>query len=1602
MSMGGRCTSIFLPPFPINEMIKKKKQMIPLHTINLVDMITRINMKQSLLTLVQAVVLVGWMSSSISAQCAINGDTSTCQTGVETYSIASPAPGAIYGWMVTGGTIVGDAYGSSVDVEWGTTPGSYTVSASANTPGTAQNLAVDFDTECLDLETNGIMIRASGAVCGFGDVYFDNGVNDFIVTSPGATIAYDPTGTFDLANRCIADGLTYSSTQVMIPNVGVYYITTSDGNIFALGNIVTSATNVDFDSKQLSASCGAGESCTLNVNIEGDATLGCNGLVHISMDENCRAVISADMLLEGETLPNSSFIVNIYMPSGATIPNATLTSAHVGMTLDYRVTQECTGNTCWGQVLVEDKLIPELECRDMVIEAMCGESLDPEDVGFPLPLGVVATRVPNQNEFVVSGFDPCGDVWLSYSDDITKNGCGSTYYTEVVRSWKAEDAAGNVTTCTETIGITPGSLAGVVFPPNFDGINRFALECDFKETLMKAPLAGIGSPSVNIGWNTLDNMLPSPYPEVINSNDTLIGTGYPTGAECEHIAVSYRDRVIETCGPNTYKLFRTWKVYDWCTGEGMEHLQLIKVVDTRAPQLSCNPNNIVEVISAEPWTCKGVFQVPDPIVDSKPNNTTAVPVILRECSGWSYTVRHKVADVSGDAPGDCINIPTSGAFETGNVREVAPGKYEVFDMPYGCNWIEYIITDDCGNVSVCRFDIFVEDAENPVAVCDEHTVVSLNEQGEAQLCAPVVDNGSLDNCTAAEDLRFEIKLMSESDSRFRDCIEFDCNDVAASPIMVVFRVYDEAGNSNDCMVEVTVQDKIAPQITCAPTAELQCGDDYLDDDVTGRPTVDDQCGNTTVTSSILRESLNDCGIGFVIKRWRVEDAGGRFAICDQRINITDNDPFDGTTDIVWPKDYTLDGCTAAGAHPNNLPLGFDWPTYDNKDCAKPVAGYTDDPFKNVNGTCIVIKRTWEVIDWCQYDIINSTGPIWRHVQTIYVDDNTPPMLDNGRCENRTVCAEANCEGQVVFNMVASDNCTLNEDLEWRYEVRDGLTNAFIEAGVGNSYDKFLEVGRYQFTWTVKDACGNEDDCISIVTIEDCKEPTPYCKPGIVTTIMPSAGYVEVWATDFNDGSFDNCTDTADLRFSFSSDLSDIVRRIDCDSLANGIADTFEYQMWVTDLDNNQDYCTVTIIVQDNQNRCPNTGNLTGSVAGLITTTIDDEVEAVEVNLMHNGLNEKMMETEVDGKFTFNGLTYMDEYQVAPYKNDEPLNGVSTADLVIIQRHLLGQTEFTQAEQYIAADANNSESVSSADISEIRKLILGVNAEFKSNTSWRFIDADQVFTDQHDPWTEGLKESIDFDPLMADMMDTDFKAIKIGDLNESATPHGATSNGTRSSNELTLIVEDQVISQGEESSVKIEVSEDMDLSGLQFTLEMGEALNFVALESGVLTVNESNYHVNEQGVITFAWGNAEAQMVEAGATLFEIRVSTMDNVVLSESMELNSDITVAEAYDQTLEGYDLTLDFSSSKADAQGLALYQNIPNPFNASTIIPFELAQDAPAQITIFDVNGKTILVAHINGKKGYNEFELSASQLKQAGVLYYQLESNKEIATRRMLNLN
>jgi hypothetical protein len=65
---------------------------------------------------------------------------------------------------------------------------------------------------------------------------------------------------------------------------------------------------------------------------------------------------------------------------------------------------------------------------------------------------------------------------------------------------------------------------------------------------------------------------------------------------------------------------------------------------------------------------------------------------------------------------------------------------------------------------------------------------------------------------------------------------------------------------------------------------------------------------------------------------------------------------------------------------------------------------------------------------------------------------------------------------------------------------------------------------------------------------------------------------------------------------------------------------------------------------------------------------------------------------------------------------------------------------------IAADANNSQTITTSDIIMLRRLILSIVDDLPNNTSWRFVPASYSFPVPTNPWFEQFPEVININDL----------------------------------------------------------------------------------------------------------------------------------------------------------------------------------------------------------------------------------------------------------------
>ncbi|MDF1696633.1 MAG: T9SS type A sorting domain-containing protein [Saprospiraceae bacterium] len=1288
--------------------------------------------------------------------------------------------------------------------------------------------------------------------------------------------------------------------------------------------------------------------------------LACNNQVNISLNGNCDLDITPDMILEDMEFSNDSYDLLIKDIAADTIVTGpTLGMEYINTTLEVSVVHECSGNSCWGYILLEDKSIPPLICENDTID--CNEFMTPDITGFPVPDDVTITPL-GDDKYLLENFDKCSDAIIFYEDTpVTMNLCTSPYSSIIERNWVVEDNSGNTASCTELIYVNKATLMDITFPPSYDDV--------------------LGP---NPSLEACDN-----FPKLANGYPDPSFTGMPEGIFCLNVKVDYEDTELPKCGDESYKLRRRWVIQDLCDGTFLPpYTQNITVVDHTAPVITA-PKDFT--VGATETSCSSIIEVPQPMIS--------------DCSGTSYTISYNPVE-SGVDP--FFQPSNDGIVEHSN------GSFLITQVPEGVKeiWILYYAIDDCDNMSTDFTKVTIEDDIQPIPVCDLHTFVGLNENGIGYASIESFDDGSWDNC---EIDYMEVRRMGNfacgESVNWGEKVKFCCADVG-NVVMVQLRVVDKSGNSNFCMVEAEVQDNHDPEFTfCPADITIDCDDDTVNLDQYGTAQAIDNC-NVTVTSTSQR-NINACGVGVITRTFRAEDDQGNFVTCQQRIRVQSLDPFyinpnnpnDPTDDVIWPGNHTVqNGCAYSGVPPDDLPAGKQRPVILREACSQISFTYDDVIFQYTEEACTKILRTWKVIDDCVFVPISNAG-LWTYTQVIKVENSTEPSFIVGcQVSDYTVTQLSNCSARIEATAQAVDDCTPTDELTFSYKFDEDNNGSIDFSGNGSSISRVVEFGSHRVIWEVEDECGNIETCATVINVDDDKAPTPYCLSEIVTVVMETSGSVTIWASDFDNGSFDNCADADELIASFSPNTNNTSATFTCDDL-DGEATSFDLEIYITDPAGNQDFCTTSLIVQDNQNHCNNNvddgSNDDEERVALGGHIFNDENEnLVGVNVTLNStLPEfpKLTSTDEDGGYSFHDLLMEENYSIAPDLDASYHEGVSTLDLVLIQQHLLGLKPFDNPYKVIAADINNSESVTAADLLQLRKLILGIYSELPSNSSWRFVDAAYEFPEPNNPFP--FDEKLDMDTMMEDYMDADFVAVKVGDVNNTASTNlmGETISSARSVEMVNI--EDQYLNEGIHD-VMISLNEDAELYGMQFALNINDNLvSDVEVSSEVFNVSEGNYTRNTKLYVSVHQANS----VYADENVLTLTLTVKKAGFVSDMLGMASDDFSNEIYtasNNKIQTSTIGLDILNRTEDeVHAFELLQNVPNPFTTTTEIGFVLPSKEQVSLRVMDVTGKVLIRKTGQYQKGYNSITLDVSEINSSGILYYQLDTERNSATKKMM---
>lgn len=899
----------------------------------------------------------------------------------------------------------------------------------------------------------------------------------------------------------------------------------------------------------------------------------------------------------------------------------------------------------------------------------------------------------------------------------------------------------------------------------------------------------------------------------------------------------------------------------------------------------------------------------------------------------------------------------------------------------GCDQFEYMITrtwtatDPCGNASTCDQIITVESTTPSVITCPADVTLACDADTSPANTGTATATAS---CSAAV-----VTFADVSTQTTTGCGQY------TYMITRTWTATDACGNISSCDQIITVEDTTGPVIACPADQSLVCNTDPLPtamnitDFMAIGGTASDNCAGVSELTVAFTDSpanqalLNFCSADAadrtLSRTYTVTDACGNSSTCiqsfvyDQSVSdpVITSIPLNQTVDCAvnafpQPHLFTVDtdcglGQTLTVSAPNNTgTLGCPGSTIQYTYTATDVCG------RSVSHTQIYTLANEGPEFVCPVDICVIECPQDNEMIQAQFDDyaNLATVI--------TSCSENNVTITNTFN-----------------------PNAFIPQNCMNPTVQVPGAVAYQtVTFRATDFCGRSSTCTALVVIKDSDGP-------VMNGNVP-LGVADCATANLQQG-YDNWINLALSNLSAMDECSGSPASISYapfspnTNCASGLATT-DVTFTATDACGNETIINATYRIIDY-------GSIPmATVSGSLMTEENQAVELVEVAVDGDWSN--MMMTSADGDYGFD-LEMNQNYNITPYRNDDHLNGVTSYDLILLAQHLLEIQELDSPYKLIAGDVNRSGSITSLDLIQLRRLILHIDEAFSNNTSWRFIDANYTFPNLANPFATTFPEAVSINNLSQPELH-DFIAVKIGDLNGSASPTSLLNSAgdTRDQNDLVFRVEDQQLLSNQSYTVDFKAKDFNDILGYQFTLAFDpNQLEMVDFAAGALeNLSAENFGDRfKQGLLTSSWTTLESVSIADDATLFSITFKANANVNLSNAIRFNSELTGSEAYSQEASLLNLGLEFNQSKLDE--LVVYQNQPNPFKAETMIGFNLPEASAATLTIYDVTGRVVKIIEGDYSAGYHAVEVDSNDLGQSGIWYYRFDSGNQTITKKMI---
>ncbi len=440
-----------------------------------------------------------------------------------------------------------------------------------------------------------------------------------------------------------------------------------------------------------------------------------------------------------------------------------------------------------------------------------------------------------------------------------------------------------------------------------------------------------------------------------------------------------------------------------------------------------------------------------------------------------------VSDINNNSTDNCAIATTTLDITSFNCSYVGP------------NTVNLTVTDLNGNSTTCTSTVTVTDVTPPTAICQDITV-QLDAAGSASITAAQIDNGSTDVCTAV--------TLSASQTAF------DCSNVGTNNVTLT--VTDAYGNASTCVAVVTVEDNIAPSITCPADIVVSndpgiCGAvvNYTTPECPGFTNVYSQVGNNFENGwgPFIYEIADD----FIVPDgdcWNINSVSIPFFVLGNgqptdlnslTLNFYSDSPGLPNTNIG---SYTL---TSSDWTATLVGTGFGFPVYE----------YQIDLPSTIN----LCGGTGGTTYWMSTQGSSTGSNFYWEVQSNSITGSQTVEYNGSWFPIGSFYDQVFSFGTLGTISTLSDNCTCPTVVQ-----TTGLPSGSV-----------FPVGTTTNTFVATDASGNTTTQSFTITVTDTEAPIATCQD--ITVNLNASGNAAITVSDINNNSTDNCaiaTTTLDI------------------------------------------------------------------------------------------------------------------------------------------------------------------------------------------------------------------------------------------------------------------------------------------------------------------------------------------------------------------------------------------------------------------------------------------------------------------------------------------